>query len=880
MKTYLKFSLLLLLLAVNISLKAQTDATNLKSFAKNFETFFKNYPQEKVYLHFDNTEYFIGETIWFKAYIVSVEQNDLSALSGVLYVELVTTEGNVVETKKLKILDGMCHGEFKLPTTNYAGFYEVRAYTRYMLNFGKDNCFSRVFPVYDMPKEEGNFQHKISERATSNRIHRIRPEYSQQESVDIKFFPEGGHLIEGLISNVAFKATGIYGENAIVSGIIYNEQGDSITEFSTNFQGMGNFQFTPIKNSYKAKIYYKNRSYIINLPKVEPVGYNININTLYDNKIDIQVQKNEITPADTLGLIVTCRGKIYASDYISFAKGNIDIMTLSKDKLPSGVIQILLFNTLGKLFSERLAFINHHNHLKINITQDKVQYKPFEKINLDFQLYDPQNNPVETIFSVSVRDAATTPSNSICNNILTNLLLSSDLKGYIQNPQFYFESDDLSHRMALDLLMQVQGWSRYQWSQTVDTKNFKLQYPIEEKMAIEGTVVSLVRNNKLENIDINMLLLADTTSQKSRSVTDINGKFKFELADFYGQANVLLNTKKKNKAKEYKILLERNFNPGLKMYSVYEQLETDPNIFLTHINRLKERPLNSIQIIHDSLNSLPIDKKNKFLKEVIVKAKKKRNNLSNYKINIKYDVAKAMDNIKDLGNWEPASFIQLLSTLNTYFSYTPDEYGRFQCLYKARPVKFGYTTANQGTSLLESSNKHSNNNFETEATNNDDSKENSLLANNENSNKRDQDLSISLSQTPALNEIESILIIEDMNTILKFDPTFDPIKGGALILLTHNKNNSKETEAYGTRKTYYEGYTNVKEFYSPQYDKIMLPDEKDYRRTLYWNPDVKTNTDGKVRLSFYNNDSCKVIDISAETVTEDGLIGIANKLPH
>ncbi|HET7733641.1 MAG TPA: hypothetical protein VFK73_07365, partial [Paludibacter sp.] len=150
MKTSSLFpKLLILLLSLIIpTLQAQDNASlqKIKLFPQQFAAFTANFPQEKVYLHIDNTAYYMGENIWFKAYLVRADQNSLSLISKILYVELISPEGYVIDTKKLKVENGQCHGNFNLVASNFAGFYEIRAYTSYMLNFGEKNYFSRVFP--------------------------------------------------------------------------------------------------------------------------------------------------------------------------------------------------------------------------------------------------------------------------------------------------------------------------------------------------------------------------------------------------------------------------------------------------------------------------------------------------------------------------------------------------------------------------------------------------------------------------------------------------------------------------------------------------------------------------------------------------------------
>lgn len=153
--------LLLLTHLLVLPLVAQSQpAKVLSDYIKEINQFNKRNPQEKVYLHFDNTGYFLGDTIWFKAYTVLAEQHRFSPLSKVLHVELLTPQGEVIANRKLMIENGQCHGEFPLKRIYRSGFYEVRAYTRGMLNFGDDCIFSRVFPVYDEPETDGELCEK------------------------------------------------------------------------------------------------------------------------------------------------------------------------------------------------------------------------------------------------------------------------------------------------------------------------------------------------------------------------------------------------------------------------------------------------------------------------------------------------------------------------------------------------------------------------------------------------------------------------------------------------------------------------------------------------------------------------------------------------
>lgn len=557
-----------------ISLQAQDSVAlrKIKSYSQHFSNFSKEYPQEKAYLHFGNAAYYMGETIWFKAYVVTAEHNTLSPLSKTLYVELITTEGNVVEAKKMKIADGQCYGQFSLPDSLFPGFYEVRAYTRYSLNVDKDYMFSRVFPVYNRPYKTDDYSiPKMRERPRSQRAIQFRKEYEQKENLSLTFYPEGGNLVAGLNSKIAFKAKGKNGENVTVSGAIYDANGAKLTEIETSYQGMGAFDFTPDSGKYIARVQYNNKEYSFDLPNALIRGYAMGIDNMNEDNMNILIQKNEITKSEPLGLSISSRGKLYGFEYVAVDNGNTLMLSFPKKRLPSGVTQITLFNVEGQIVSERLAFINHHSQMKMDVVQNKGSYNAYERVNFDFQLNDMKNKPMETSFSLAVRDAGTSTFNPYSDNILTNLLLSSELKGYIENPGYYFEKDTPSRKAALDMLLLTQGWSRYVWKQMAGVMPFEVKHPIEESLVIEGKVLSWMKKKPKPNVDVIMTLISDTTSQRGTCLTDQDGKFNLALQDFNGKSNLMLQTKEKGKLSENFIMLDRAFSPEMKVFDYLEK---------------------------------------------------------------------------------------------------------------------------------------------------------------------------------------------------------------------------------------------------------------------------------------------------------------------
>jgi hypothetical protein len=219
----------------------------LSHYVSIINHFSKNLPQEKVYLHFDNSTYYQGDDIWFNCYLVTSGFHQASKLSKTLYVELLNPGGEVIDKQILKIENSQCHGNFslnKLPF--YSGFYEVRAYTKYMLNFGEDVIFSRTFPVYDKPTKPGAYAEKSLLKYGWGKYPIFREKPEKQKKVTLKLFPEGGNLVKGVPSQVAFEATDAYGNPIeISSGAVLNENQDTIVRFKSVHDGRGVFSYTP-----------------------------------------------------------------------------------------------------------------------------------------------------------------------------------------------------------------------------------------------------------------------------------------------------------------------------------------------------------------------------------------------------------------------------------------------------------------------------------------------------------------------------------------------------------------------------------------------------------------------------------------------------------
>jgi len=875
---YYKHSVAFFSLFLCLQIFGQDIDSELSKFApiiQALDNFSKNVPHEKVYLHFDNTSYYQGDHIWFKCYIVTSGQHQLSQLSKTLYVELLNPGGEIINKRTLKIENGQCHGEFTLNQLPfYSGFYEVRAYTKYMLNFGNDVIFSRLLPVFDKPKVEGNFEEKemlpYGRWGVGNYpMKRERP--LKEKKVNLRFFPEGGHLIQGVQSHVAFEATDEAGNPIDVTGVVTDGR-DAACRVSTMHEGRGVFLYTPTGVTGRqrdiAEVEYSGKKYKFDLPACLPQGVVMEVDNLSNpDSIGISLRKNENTPAEMLGIVILSGGKMQRYSVV-WMEDDEFFFKLDKTCLPSGVSQVVLFNSKGEILCDRLIFVNRNENLIINVeTRHATSLpRPHELVDLEITVADREENPVQATFSLSVRDGKNEVEGN--HNILTDLLLMSEIKGYVRNPSFYFEEKNntvvetrhatsLQNRhAALDQLLMVQGWRRYSWKQMAGTENFDLKYLPEQGIEIHGQVVNFnFRGRQVSKPNVNVVLLLQNRNDDEGSggfintfVTDDQGRFSF-VSDVSGRWNMILSVKEKGKKKDNMILLDRVFTPDPKRYNL-----TDLQISITeknieHIN--DEETTDNPEVGADAFDvftRLSIDEKIHHIPEVTIRAKRRTREMEifhNRSTSVAYyDVNQEYDNIYDKGKFVGKDIHQLLINMNEDFSIIMKGDNEF-LTYKNRLAPLFVINYNQQSEWnLNEYFKYKNINI------------NAIKS-----------IYINESLTSKCEYANKMLLVSLQNPCIGVDRIFSCV----VFIETYPEDEIPADDAKGVRKTWLEGYSPVREFYSPNYSD--LPPAPDYRRTLYWNPMVIPDENGKAKINFYNNSSCTSFSISAETVTKNGLIG-------
>ena len=578
-----------------VALFARADEKSLDTLVLKSIIASRALPQERVYLHFDNSGYYLGETMWFKAYCVSGNGTNIAAApqSKVLYVELCAPEGYVVETKKFKLDEkGCCNGEFELKPSLLSGYYEVRAYTRYMLNWGDDAIFSRVFPVYDKVNGDNYDFRNILDR---KRRFLYRGEWMTQEGKEptLAFYPEGGNLINGIETKVAFELRDKSGKPLNDTIAIFADKEPLLTTVATH-NGKGYFMFTPqAEIKYRAEFKQGKKEYKFDLPTIENSGATIAVKHDGDS-IRFSVAGN--IGEQATGLVILNRNLAYVY------KKNVTTLSMHRNKLREGVNRCLLLTADGTPLSERMFFVKHSApqqgdilpvKLKAEINgisaEEKTFYKPYRKLTVKISSEDGSPLSKDGSYSVAVTGEENSILTSYSNNIYTQMLLASELKGYIPDAAQYFADDSESTRNNLDLLMLTHGWTAYDWSMLTGTDStFSIKHPIEKGIQVKGYFMKKVPVKKWGKLgtfkivplkDVNVrfdICYENSVISNYDFVTGEEGKFLLEIENFYGKKYAALTpalnfNQVQDKDSIFKFSLDKYFSPQFKLYDYWQQ---------------------------------------------------------------------------------------------------------------------------------------------------------------------------------------------------------------------------------------------------------------------------------------------------------------------
>ncbi|MBD1387033.1 carboxypeptidase regulatory-like domain-containing protein [Mucilaginibacter rigui] len=356
-------------------------------------------------------------------------------------------------------------------------------------------------------------------------VHKSIPIHTMAGYADVQFFAEGGNMINGFPARMAFKAIGTDGLGIAIKGTVTNSKGEEVAQIATSHLGMGAFDFTPESgDAYKANMSYPDGSKAsVALPKAADKGYVLRVIEQGKSQLRIAIAAAKGTTGRFV-LVGQSAGKVYYS--AKSTSGDTFSTIVPKNKFPSGIAQFTLFSESGEPLNERLVFIqNPEDKLNLLVTADNQSYAPRQKVKLNIDARDNGDKPVVGSFSIAVTDESKVPiDENTENNIFANLLLSSDLKGYIEQPAYYFNGSEEAHA-DLDVLMLTQGYHRFEWKNVLNDTPSPNQYAVQKSFTISGRVTTPsgapVANGKVELINFDDGLL------KVDTVTDPNGRFAF-----------------------------------------------------------------------------------------------------------------------------------------------------------------------------------------------------------------------------------------------------------------------------------------------------------------------------------------------------------------
>lgn len=556
----------------------------LQNILRKLKQYHTERPQEKLYLHFDKPFYAAEDTIWFKAYLVEASLHSLDSQSRVIYAELIDSAHRVIQRRILPVTQGLSYGDFYLSSDLHQGKYLIRAYTNYMKNAGEDFFFFKEFSVLNPAK---NFTQLESARV-------LNP-----DSIDLEFFPEGGNMIAcGKPNRVAFKALSPDGKGFTTEGFITDDRDSIITAFKTEHDGMGAFTFTP-KNGrqYYAQI---RKPYVINrlyaLPATRQTGVSLQV-TKTNKYAKLTIFSTPDLNDQRVNIVIQSHGKVYHAQS-GVIKANTWFAYIPVTKLPHGISHITIFDSMGRPISERLIYQDHNESIAIAIKTDTIRYGTRKQVVIYADAAYRNGSPAQGSFSITVYDDKLLQSPEQYPITIENYLcLTSDLKGHIDNPGYYFKDTLSSTEKHLDLLMMINGWSRFTWQDVFSENPLPPLFAIEKGIPIRGKVVKQWKDKPVPGSTLKLLSMA---GQATILKPDTAGNFYTDRLIFYDTIDLVARTEDaKGRRQPYKFrITPMSFPPVLYAMSQYtpfdgsqyvkQQREQQTLLKLSDITQLQE----------------------------------------------------------------------------------------------------------------------------------------------------------------------------------------------------------------------------------------------------------------------------------------------------
>jgi hypothetical protein len=811
----------LLMSAITFGLLISTTVKSGEYNSRQIADFFsyqQKMMQEKLYLHLDKPTYAAGDTIWFRGYLLNAVTHSFLVKSNFIYVELYNQGDSLLQRKKIKRDEFCFYNNIVLPPEMPSGNYYIRAYSNWMRNFGAEHFFSRNIRIGNLSVPE-----KSAKQPATN-------------DFEVTFFPEGGELLTGIPQRVAFKAQQSNGNPIEVRGIVLNAKKQNIAQLVTQHDGMGLFQVTAAAGDklYAEVTSVQGKTKVFDLPQPTVHACALTV-TRQNNTLHYRVL-TDATP-DSLLLIEQCRGRLLALK-------TIDIQhledTLSLASAPEGIVQLILCQTNGQAISRRLIFLRRTQLEQWTIQKDQSSYSARQPVRINVLLQDENGKPLNGEFSISLTDASQIAPDEQADQIVSNLLLTSDLKGVISHPGWYFAQNDETHQEALDLVMLTHGWCRFLTDNIKQITHPDLPYAMELGQYISGKVHGLPKDekdNKISAFDPN-------SKEFGNSTVKANGTFEIDnlqFPDSTGFAVKVLTTRKNG----VDIVIDQPDYPIAKNINPYELPVLDYSNYLSsemkHLNSI-----GGIRVIQlKEVQVTALKSQNKYFKSsYLITSYGEERIKKEFDMNI---VKSGLDVVNDIMRYKyPNRFVAENSDNpdNALLGAANPNYGTTENSHLATSAGFMDATANPNyygrllTAVVDD-------NLYTG--------EESVIGVLERIDSRD---------------------IANMEFISREYNSNNP--GTAAVVISLKPGTGLMTEAPDSRIAYCEplGYAWPAWFYSPKYDNAAQKNSSDIdmRSTVFWDPSMQLGQDGKASFSFYTSDHPTHYHLVIEGVTFGGRV--------
>ncbi len=777
----------------------------LEKLVDNLEFLVANYPQTKIYVHTDKPYYALGDNLWFSVYAVNANDHAENPVSGLAYVHLEAPNGEVLLERNVQLNGKFGNGDMEIGEDWGEGIYTIRGFTSYMQNYDEDYAFSKEIAIWAKDASDSETTKEITEK-----------------SAKVRFFPEGGDLIDGLECKVAFEVSHPSSPHIEVK----DQNGKPITSADAMHNGIGYFSITPkYGQTYKAE--YDGIEF--DLPKVRQRGYGLKVNNLGKESLFIDISRTENMDLEGTFVIGHMRGLVFLQqDGITNENSSLKI---DKSSLPDGVAQFTLFSKNGSPVAERAVFINHDNNV-VNVNS-KIPYEYLnkrQKADLTIGLESATAAKLDGDFSISVVDANLVKGIEDVANIKSYLLLNSEFTKGLPDPNFYFKDNSNKTRFLLDLLMMTRGWTRIKWEDVISRQEPEIEYAPESGFTITGTV--FYRGNPVQgNVEFSVI---DAGFVGDVIETEPDGKFKVSILDLKEGSNIFLKASVPN-------LIDPTLGPSTDHVRIV--INGSGNKRITSANKIdfvgpgkgdseefieRSKKIQAIDSIYSAEWEIELD-------EVSIKASDLSRDIELKK---EYGIAyRHYDNRIILDSITKNRYVRNIFELvrdqapGVQIVGIPDVDQRFRL--------------RGGSNTIEGSL---------------DAKV--LLDGNE--------VSYATLNAIPVSQIAFIDVLKGLSSTTIFGGS-----NGIVAVYTKRAGYDSVEDIYNqpdyVSNIKYEGYSSNREFYSPNYSTTFPGAEKpDIRTTLYWNPRVSID-EGVGKVEFYTSDVASNYIIEIQGLTTEGV---------